>query len=246
MKEVARVLYGSQNYGLDSVTSDRDYKVLLCPDWDDLYNMRKVSKGDLAEGYDSEHESPMDCRQFDSLLLKGNVNVLEMVFSAEWQYNDELREYIMRAQLLLSHGYLALVWPQFYAAVEGMALNSLHRYGANSKPVSRSWYLYQLMYDVWLHGFSMTTDSWRGKWYTKEARELRLGPKVYTTEEYQMVADQVLADFKQNKVAFATDAKKWVEAHSSKVKYLKSMASDLSALMTNFVLHELIKELNLV
>ena len=44
MREVARVLYGSQNYGLDTPESDRDYKVLMCPEFDDLYHGRKLEK----------------------------------------------------------------------------------------------------------------------------------------------------------------------------------------------------------
>lgn len=244
MKEVARVLYGSQNYNLDNAQSDKDYKVLLCPSWDDLYRMKKVSKSD-ATG-DSEHNSPMDCRQFNTLLLRGNTNVLEMVYSTEWHYNEDMQQYIMHAKDLLSYGYLALVWPDFYAATQGMALNSLQRYGANPKAVSRSWYLYQLAQYVHDHDFAMFTNCWRNEDYAAKARELRFGPNMPSAEEYQRMADLVLDNFTDNKASFAADAKLWMGAHPERVERLKARAELLTAEMKDLVLHELMEELDLV
>ena len=59
MVELAKVLYGSQNYGLDGEDSDRDYKLVLCPGFDELYEgkMCKKNIGEQAARAAGERES---------------------------------------------------------------------------------------------------------------------------------------------------------------------------------------------
>ena len=139
MFEVARVLYGSQNYGLDNFDSDKDYKVLMCPSFYDLYKSTILEQGHLPEKYDKAHYSVMDARTFNRLLLKGNPNVLEMLFSVEWsQVQVEFDLFLNNARELLEKGYLALQWDNFYNATKGLIFNSVKRYGTdNPKAVSR-------------------------------------------------------------------------------------------------------------
>ena len=246
MKEIARVLYGSQNYGLDSPDSDKDYKVLLCPSFYDMYNMKKVSTGDMEEGYDKEHELPMDVRQFDNLVHKCNPNVLEMVFSIEWHYNNKkMREYISRAKELLSFGWIALNWDNFYAATMGMALNSLKRYGANPKAVSRGWYLYYLTLYIADYDFYMCTDSWRDNWFSNVARELRFGPAMPSDEEYKKIAEEIMNKFHNSKDELANKAREWVKDNPEKVAELKERAAALSEQMKNIVLSEMLGDFGL-
>ena len=79
MFEVGRILFGSQNYHLDGPDSDKDYKVLLCPDSEDFYFYKKVEKNNLSKELPSENYSPMDVRTFDKNLRAGNPNCLEML-----------------------------------------------------------------------------------------------------------------------------------------------------------------------
>lgn len=246
MKEIGRVLIGSQNYGLDGPDSDKDYKALLCPSFTDMYNMKKVSVGDMEEGYDKEHELPMDVRQFDNLVHKCNPNVLEMVFSIEWHYNNKkMREYISCAKELLSYGWIALNWDNFYAATEGMALNSLKRYGATPKAVSRAWYLFYLTLYVADHNFSMGTYSWRDNCFSNYARTLRFRPAMPSDEEYGVLANKVMNDFKNSKNNLSCKAKKWIEDNPEEVAELRGKAAALSEQMKNIVLSEMLGDFGL-
>ena len=83
MKVAARILVGSQNYSLSGPDSDYDYKLLMVPSFDDLYNYHKVDKHDLPQQYDPEHYSVISVMTFDKNVRAGNVNALEMLFSSE-------------------------------------------------------------------------------------------------------------------------------------------------------------------
>ena len=246
MKEIGRVLIGSQNYGLDGPDSDKDYKVLLCPSFYDMYNMKKVSAGDMPEDSGKEHESPMDVRQFDSLVHKCNPNVLEMVFSIEWHYNSKkMREYISRAKELLSFGWIALNWDGFYAATMGMAYNALKRYGATPKAVSRALYLYYLTLYIADHNFNMGTYSWRDNWFSNDAKILRFGPAMPSDEEYKKIAEEIMNKFHNNKDELANKAREWVKDNPEKVVELKRQAAALSEQMKNIVLSEMLGDFGL-
>lgn len=238
MLEVARVLYGSQNYLLSDENSDKDYKVLLCPSYYDLYNLHKVEKNDLRN-LDPEHFSPMDVRQFDSLVLKCNPNVLEMVFSLEWQFSDsQFKEYVELAKNLLSSGYVAVQWKNFYAATQGLALNSLKRYGMdNPKSVSRAYYYYNLVKALATQGFYMTKETWRNSFYCDNARQRRFQSHLYNlTQE----AEKVVEAFSVNQAEFEEMAFKWCKKHDSYYMNALFMYSEkLHQFMYNYVKEQL-------
>ena len=141
MKPVAQILIGSQNYQLDGPDSDFDYKLLMMPDFNDFYNYHKVDRHDLPEGYDPEHYNVMSVLTFDKNIRKGNINALEMLFSHYIKCTDDIEIYLNMARHAYAEGYLFIVWDSFMATVEGMIKNSLDRYGATRKSVSRAMYL---------------------------------------------------------------------------------------------------------
>lgn len=245
MKEVGRVLIGSQNYGLDGPDSDKDYKILLCPSFYDMYNMKKVSVGDMPEGYDKEHESPMDVRQFDSLVHKCNPNVLEMIFSIKWIYGRKMHDYVLNAKRLLANGWIALNWDIFYAATMGMALNTLKRYGATPKAVSRASYLYYLTLYIADHNFNMGTYSWRDNWFSNDARALRFGSSTVSENEYPLLAKEIITKFHENKDRLSREAQEWVEDNPEEAVELKGRAAALSEQMRNIVLSEMLGDFGL-
>ena len=179
MKEVGRALYGSQNYGLSNENSDKDYKVFLCPSFDDLYRGHKADKGDLPKGFDAEHYSVLDVRKFAELVKVGNVNCLEYLFSLELTGNDKFLEWCGVAQLFFNQGYLAMVWPTFFSSLEGMVKNSLDRYGVSRKSMSRAYFLYKFAETVSKDNFQVFNSTWRANNWNKTVYEMRFDDTVY-------------------------------------------------------------------
>lgn len=246
MYEVARVLYGSQNLGLSGPDSDKDYKVLLCPTYKDLYNSHKVEKGDLAN-FDHEHYSPIDVRQFNKLVLKCNPNILEALFSVEWDYTDKrLETYVKCAQMLLRQGYLALYWKEFYAAMTGLVLNSLKRYGeTNPKSVSRACYLFNLTNYLVANDFSLDYLTWRNNFYSDYSRDIRFNSDAY---DLQAISGSVKYHLEDKKEEFQRRADSWCYDHNSGNDYLvdtlNMKAANLNKLMYDFVKARMQEEFN--
>lgn len=170
MFDVGYVLYGSQNLNLDGPESDKDYKVLLCPDSEDFYFYKKVEKNDVPEWLSHEHYSPMDVRTFGHNLRAENPNCLEMLWSKEYEDLDfGLEAYMDEARDMFEQGYLVMVFPQFFSAVNGVVFNSLSRYGVNRKSVSRTLFWKHFVERVALHDFVVCDEFWS----CGAARELR-------------------------------------------------------------------------
>ena len=248
MKEVAKVLYGSQNYGLDTPESDKDYKVLLIPSFKEFYGYHKLDAGDLPRGYDKEHYSPMTVMQFHTLLMKGNPNCLEMLYSVEWDAKDrQMLFYIAKARELFGLGYIALVWDKFYAALKGLALNGIDRYGFTGKSVSRAWYMLQLGNTISEYDFKVAADSWRdtGKGscmcdgIPEEARRIRDGG--YDLEN--LANDIIKPAFEDLGKYHSKKAKEFVENNPNLVQELKRKASRLDDIMYNLVKDSIAEEI---
>lgn len=81
---IAKILYGSQNYNLDTKESDFDYFEIVCPNFEDLYKGVKLSK-------DVETENGLikvkDVRTWFTYLSK-NINFLECLYSIDVQIYD--------------------------------------------------------------------------------------------------------------------------------------------------------------
>lgn len=208
MHEVGRVLYGSNNYQLDGPDSDKDYKVFLCPDFNDLYNSKKVEKNDLPAATYGEQFSPMDVRQFSRNLAKGNVNCCEYLFSTENKHTPDFLSFLSVAREAYEQGYVVTCWDTFFASVEGMVKNSLDRYGVTRKSMSRAYYLYMFVLMLVEDGFRMTKYSWRDNHWNQDVRMMRFDEKSFlpTQEEFyqgfaklkQWAANRV-EDFKKNR-----------------------------------------------
>ena len=185
MKEMARMLIGSQNYRLDGPNSDYDYKVIMMPEFEDFYTYHKVDKNDLPDKYDSEHYNVMSILTFDSNLRKGNINALELLFSRYSYVTDsKFYSYLQTARKAYADGYIFTVWDTFVSTVEGMMKNSLDRYGVNRKSASRALYLINLCYDVADHDFVIDEQTWGKDCVFTDARELRFNEyKTLPTKE---------------------------------------------------------------
>lgn len=189
MKEIVKILIGSQNYGLDGPDSDKDYKVIYVPQFDDLYNCRLAEHSDLREEWHNEHYSAMDVRKWCNLLIKGNINALEMLYSLNWEYNNFLLynknfDYALHfIRNLYENKYVAIVWDNFFTATKGLCLNSIKRYGITEKTASRAKYFTNLLTYIINNNFVINHSVWRNKTVVDSAREIRFNKTQLPTEE---------------------------------------------------------------
>lgn len=171
MVELAKLLYGSQNYGLDGPNSDRDYKVVLCPEFSELY------EGRMCKRNQGEHLIGIDVRQLHGLLMNGNPNAVELLFSVDAEVEDEdFRRYLDCVRMMCQGGYVASVWKTFYAALQGLALNGMDRNGVTPKTVARAYYFLGLAKFVVQNGFVLNEEVYRGGLpFQQMARDIRFG-----------------------------------------------------------------------
>lgn len=176
MIELAKVLYGSQNYGLDGEDSDRDYKLVLCPGFEELY------EGKMCKRNEGEHVTGIDLRRLHGLLAGGNPNAVELLYSVDVELidGDWVGDYFDCWRRLYEGGFLAAVWQTFYAALTGMALNGIDRNGATPKTVARAFYFLKMAKHLAGNGFVMNEGVYRGDGveFHRLARRIRFDPPV--------------------------------------------------------------------
>lgn len=236
MFDVGHVLVGSQNYGLDGPESDKDYKVLLCPDSEDFYFYKKVEKNDVPKGLDKNFYSPMDVRTFDRNLRAGNPNCLEMLWSKEYEdlYLD-LETYMDEARDMFEQGYLVMVFSQFFSAVKGVVFNSLSRYGVNRKSASRAFFWKNFVERVAFNNFVVRKEFW----FCEAAREFRFNE----TFELPALEDlQASFQFLENWVLKKSE-EAYLSLNDAELLRYKGMAAHLQERMKQFVFGNLVEEL---
>ena len=176
MVELARVLYGSQNYGLDGPSSDRDYKVVLCPEFGELYECR------MCKHSEGEHLTGIDVRSLHGLLMNGNPNAVELLYSVDVELidGDWVGRYFNYWRRVYEGGYLAAVWRTFYAALNGLALNGIDKNGVTPKMVARAFYFLEMAKHLAGNGFVLNEGVYRGNEveFHRLARRIRFNPPV--------------------------------------------------------------------
>ena len=244
MKEIARILVGSQNYGLDIPNSDKDYKVLLCPEFEDLYNYRKVEAKDLPKGLDKDHHSVMSVITFDKLLRNGNPNCLEMLYSVDLETdNTDFRAYVDYAIELYRDGYLAVVWESFYNAVAGIIMNGFEKYGTTPKTVSMAIYFYGLICSLSKphedpNAYSMRAETWRNANITSLAKGFRTRDSI-TQGVLDETKETIIFLLKDEKLERYLKAQRWIEKNREKADLLKWRTKCFGEAMKNLV-HDMI------
>ena len=121
-KVLFKALVGSHNYNLNTPDSDRDYKLFVCPTFDDLYFKKQFSDSYVGEVDYGAH----DVRHVSHLWWKANVNFLEVLFSVDFLFNDEVSD---KTKFLLLNVYdmkeelARMNLPYLYDACVGMHIN---------------------------------------------------------------------------------------------------------------------------
>lgn len=116
-----RFLFGSQNFGLDTIDSDKDYVQVLYPRLGDLCKPiphTKESKND-----DGSITKNIDIRAIPSLFYKSNLDTVQLLYSKEVIKGGFLEEYFSKYENELSTMNL----PRFYQSVMGSAINRYKR-----------------------------------------------------------------------------------------------------------------------
>lgn len=218
MKVVGTILIGSQNYRLDILESDRDYKIIVTPNFDELYLKKDLNGAALPFG-DHEHYSCMDVRTFANNLAKGNPNAIEMLFSTE--IDDEFSDFrhlLEKWREPYFNGYVASQWHYFTEAVGGIMYNSFKRYGVTPKTASRALYFYKLVEYISNHNFVIDETILRNDEICELPRAVRLLDKeVFESADkimfnYHHLVDKIgIPDtFAFNPDAFITPTKEFV------------------------------------
>ena len=175
-RQIAKMLYGSQNYNLNTPESDKDYKVIEFPDAEDLFYVKTLNR------QLSENESVWDVRNFLKYLMKANPNALELLFSVEQKYEDESFKELLDYIRPRIGSIIRLHWKEFGSATLGIAWESTRRNQVTPKTVARLTYFWlfwcSLVSEDDIHGGGtngeMTELTWRNSYCTwpREIREM--------------------------------------------------------------------------
>jgi len=80
-------LTGSHNYNLNTKNSDRDSKIFIMPNIDDIYNHKIFTKSYNIE-FNNNDFSVYDIRRLPDLLCKSNCNFMEMLFTVDLSIHE--------------------------------------------------------------------------------------------------------------------------------------------------------------
>lgn len=83
-------LQGSQNYNMDTPSSDFDFKAFVIPSFEDLYNNTKIS---ITEPTDYGLVEIKDIRLLPELIMKGNVSIVEILYTKVHWFKSHSAEF---------------------------------------------------------------------------------------------------------------------------------------------------------
>lgn len=164
---LGEILYGSQNYGLNGPNSDKDYHEVVMPSFYDLYYQKEASD-----------KKSWDIRKFTKLILDGNFNAIELLFSVDKYFYSQDFEYLWYTLRAYSSDIVARRSKKFYYSIYGCFKASLDNADkADSvetyiKHMARAQYFVDMLDNLRLSHFYMRDDAWRGN-FTENARNIR-------------------------------------------------------------------------
>lgn len=204
MQDVAHILYGSQNQQYDLPTSDKDYKIIWVPSFSDLYYSRNGNKHTLGAQYDKEHYTGLDIRNWCDLLIKGNPNAIELLFSSEIDiYNSSFIPWLRTAQSVYQTGYIYEVWDTFISACKGIAKSCFER-GTLDKANARQEFWYLFIQKVKQNNFIVNDESFL---VGERPRQVRLGlvePTQFDWDELRDIPPYLTNGGAKEELVFST------------------------------------------
>lgn len=169
MIQIAKILYGSQNYQLDSVNSDRDYKILVCPTWHDIV----WKQTDRTHVTDTGHESYWDIRNWFKEIMRGNPNAWELLWSVDTEfYNADFVKFCHFLRLHSEELFTSFFNDNTVKMWYGIAMKC----GENTderKGCARRLYFFNVFKYLVEHNLKMTADTWRSPSVVDQPRAIR-------------------------------------------------------------------------
>lgn len=210
---VFKSLVGSHNYNLNTNESDKDYKIFVIPTFDDLYFNNTFSKSYIGETEDFDAH---DIRKCSSLWYKANVNFLEVLFSENFEINNNLCE---KSKLLIYQLYemrndiAKMNLKYLYDACIGMYHNKIKylekgtestqclvdKFGYDTKQALHAWRILDFLRNFADNGFS---DFKSAIWYSdnniKRKFLLDLKNGMYSINEYKEIVANTFNYIEEN------------------------------------------------
>lgn len=98
-------LYGSQNYGIDTINSDIDTKAIIIPDFQNLCLQPAISKEIHLEN--GEHCEIKDIREIVKNFRKQNINFIEILYTDYFilnpRYEELWKHYFVENREIIAH-----------------------------------------------------------------------------------------------------------------------------------------------
>ena len=182
--EVARILYGSDNYGLNLENSDKDYKIIEVPSFIDLWYNKTLNR------QIDDNTSAWDIREFVKFLLKANPNAIELLFSVSQKFEDEELEHIFYYAKENIGALIRNNWKIFVNAIFGLATHCVLRNGEDAKGFARGCFFFKLFETAYMKNGNLTSSDWRND-YSCWLKALRKEDNIETlaVNYYQMKVD---------------------------------------------------------
>lgn len=112
-----KFLVGSQNFGLDTANSDKDYVVFEYPRLEDL--CKPIPSPRVNKNTDGSITKYIDIRAIPSLFYKSNLDTIQLLYSKEVTDGGVIEEYFRKYEEELS----TINIPRLYQSIMGTALN---------------------------------------------------------------------------------------------------------------------------
>lgn len=106
-------LQGSQNYQMDTLSSDFDFKAFVLPSFDDLYNNARIS---ITEPTDYGLVEIKDIRLLPELIMKGNVSIVEILYTKVYWVKSHSAEFKSLREGLVANNMGNLSKSVYYTA----------------------------------------------------------------------------------------------------------------------------------
>lgn len=115
-----KILYGSQNFGYENESSDKDWLSFIYPTWEDIVtnSMKSVEH----QNEDGSVTKIKDIRLIIKMIEKSNFNDLQMLYSQEYFDCKDLSWFIEFRDVLVKHNLR-----QLYYSNRGYALSCLKK-----------------------------------------------------------------------------------------------------------------------
>lgn len=112
-----KFLIGSQNFGLDTPESDKDYLEVVYPSLNDL--CKQIPSPKECKNEDGSITKVVDVRTLPSLFYKSNLDTLQLLYAKEVYNGGKLEEYFRLHEDKLS----TINVPRLYTSIMGTAYN---------------------------------------------------------------------------------------------------------------------------